>query len=127
ERNIVLDQHAVVQDRQARRRFHFALLVETWPRENDVVSLPLTRRTRGVDQRRVLAVSRAGLAVGVSDVLIRIEHLHFVEAHEEHATVAPALTLALGRNRRGPLDVKLAIAKILQRANVAAAFHTFQA
>src|SRR6185369_3998599 len=56
----------------------------------------------------------------------RVEDLDFVAVEaEEDTTIAAALAFAVGGSRRGPLDVELAIAEILKRANVAAAFDTF--
>src|SRR5581483_6023032 len=85
----------------------------------DVVRLPLPRRAHRIDQRRVLSVKSPRLAVGVGVGLVAVQHLHLVAAHDLHATVAAALAGAAGRRRRGPLDVKLAVAERLLRHNVA--------
>jgi hypothetical protein len=52
-----------------------------------------------------LAVHSGGLAVGIGFILVGIEHLDFVEAHQEHATVAALLAIAVRRRRLAKLDV----------------------
>ena len=122
----MLDEHTVVENRQPDWRKQFALRIEPRRSIDDVVNLPLTGRKAGVYQRRVLAINGAGRTVGIGFVLERIEHLQFVAVQaEEHAAIAAALALAVGRRRGRPLHVQLAIAKILQRANVAAPLDAF--
>ena len=81
--------------------------------EDDVVGLPLARRARGVDQRRVLAVDRAAPAVGVGRVLIAVEDLDLVAAEEEDAAVAAALAVAFDVLGRGELEVELEVAELV--------------
>ena len=68
--------------------------VEPGAAEGDVVGLPLAGRARGVEQGRVLAVDRPGLAVGVGLGLVGVEHLDLELAHQEDAAVAPVLAHA---------------------------------
>ncbi len=93
--------------------------------KNDVIALPLPRRPGGVHLRRELRVHRRGLAVGVGFALVRIQHLDFVEAHQEHAAVAAFLSLAHRRRGLGELNVQLAIAKRLARLDDPAVRHHF--
>src|SRR6267143_1339032 len=83
--------------------------------EDDVVRLPLAWRPRGIDERGILAVDRACLAVGIGVVLIGIEHLELVYPHQEDAAVAALLPFALHGGRRGPLDVQLHVAEAAGR------------
>ena len=53
--------------------------------------------------------------------MIRVEHLHFVDAHQEDTTVAPLLTFAVRGDRRHPLDVELHVAEFADTGNVASA------
>src|SRR5690606_38879311 len=62
QRHVLLDQDAVVQHRHACRRDDLAGAVKPGPTEDDVITLPRSRRQRGIDQWRILAVYRAGLA-----------------------------------------------------------------
>ena len=72
--------------------------VEPRAAEGDVVALPLAGRARGVGQRRVLAVDRPGLAVGVGLGPVGVEHLDLELAHQEDAAVAAVLA---GARRAG--------------------------
>src|SRR5260370_32466565 len=49
----------------------FAL--EAWGFEDDVVGLPLPRGTRGVGERRPLAIDGAGLSIGVGGIVESVE------------------------------------------------------
>ena len=93
--------------------------------EDDVVALPLSGRAAGVDQRRLLAIHSAGLAVGVSYVVVRIEYLHLIFTHKEHTTVAAVLATAGDICRRSPFDVQLTIAERLFGADAAGFFGYF--
>ena len=108
---MILHQHAVLQDGDERGAFRLAALIETRGLENDVVGLPLARLAAGVHQRRALLVNRGRLAVEIRLILVRIEDLDFVDAHHEHAAVAPFLAVAHDFLGRGPFDVELAIAE----------------
>ena len=99
-----------MEDGDPRRFLQLAGGVEPGAAEGDVVRLPLAGRARGVEQGRILAVDRAGLAVGVGVGLVRVQHLDLELAHQEDAAVAAILALTLGRARRGPLDVELDVA-----------------
>src|SRR5437762_3125250 len=48
---------------------------------------------------------------GVRDIPVRVEHLHLVRAHENHAAVPAVLSLSFGRRRRTPLHVQLSVAE----------------
>src|SRR5882762_4226059 len=85
--------------------------VEARAVKDDVVDLPLARRSRSVHLRRKLPVNGRGLAIGISFTLIRVEHLHFVNAMQEDAAVAAILVLAFRRIWLREFDVKLAIAE----------------
>ena len=88
--------------------------------EDDVVGLPLSRRTRRIHQRRILSVHRARLPIGISLVLVGIEHLDFVSAHQKHAAVAALLAFSVGRSWLEELYVQLAIAEGIARGDIAA-------
>src|SRR5712691_10950937 len=83
--------------------------------ENDIIRLPLAGRPRGIDERRVLAVNRACLPVGIRVVLIGIEDLQLVDPHQEYAAVSALLALALCRRRGPPIDVAPHVAEAAGR------------
>ena len=118
----MVHQNAVVEHRQARRT-NQRLPVEVRGLEHDVVGLPLARRTAGVDQGRVLPVHRRRLAVGVGLVLVAVEDLDLVAAHEEDAGVAPVLGAALRRGGGGELQVQLDVAELLAGGDGPRAVH----
>src|SRR5688500_12225719 len=78
ELGLVVDQDAVVEDGGAGFAGDLAAFVPARAFEDDVVGLPLAGRARGVDHGRVLAVHRAGAAVGVGLVLVGVEDLDLV-------------------------------------------------
>ncbi|MCG3120490.1 MAG: hypothetical protein ALAOOOJD_03222 [bacterium] len=123
KRDVVLNENTVVHNRQARRLQQVAIASETRPAKNDIVTLPFARRQAGIDQRRILAINRCRLTVGVSQALIRIEHLHFVAAHQKDTAVAAILPLLLFGRRRGPFDMQLHIAPRGLGLNITAALH----
>src|SRR5467141_1798411 len=84
--NIVLREHAVVQHRYASGAEQFPVFVETGAVKNDVIGLPLAGRARSVDERWILAVDGRRLAIGVGFVFVGIEHLNFVQSHQENAS-----------------------------------------
>src|SRR5882762_2535334 len=85
--------------------------VEARAVKDDVVDLPLARRSRGVHLRRKLAVNGRGLAVGIGFTLIRVEHLHLINTVQEDAAVAAILILTLRGIWLGEFNVELAIAE----------------
>src|SRR5712692_8814358 len=81
EGDVVLNEDAVVQDCDERGLEQLAVFVKARPVEDDVVGLPLARRTAGVDQGRVLPVDRRGLPVRVGLTFVGIKDLNFIQAH----------------------------------------------
>ena len=63
--------------------------------EDDVVSLPLAGRPRGVDQRRRLAVEAAEGSVGIGRVVERVEDLDLVAPLQIDAAVAAHLPVLI--------------------------------
>src|SRR6267143_743416 len=119
-RNVVLNQHAIVQDRE-RAWNRFSIRTRFRRMENDVVGLPFPRLARCVDERRVVFVEGAGLTVEVSLVFKRIEHLDFVAALQINTAVATLLSIAFDLLRRRPLDVQLHITELFFRQDAARA------
>src|SRR6266481_5955022 len=109
--NVILHEHAVVEGGDARGPQKFTGSVETRAVKDDVVDLPLARRSRSVHLRRKLPVNGRGLAIGISFTLIRVEHLHLVNAVQEDSAVAAILVLALWRVWLCKFNVELAIAE----------------
>src|SRR2546430_17530361 len=126
EFDVVLREDAVVEDGNMRRASEFAGCIEARAMPDDVVGLPLARSASSVYQRRILAVNRGDLAVGVSLAVVRIKNLNFVKAHQEDAAVAAVLVFALGRIGLTKFDVELAIAKTVLGADVASLGRDFK-
>ena len=105
EFDVVLHQHAVMQHGHSGGAKEFSSAVEARAMKNDVVTLPLARRTRGVDQRRILAVNGGRLTICIGLVFVGIQDLNFIQAHQKNTTVAAPLAFALGRDRLGKFDV----------------------
>src|SRR6266404_7590885 len=94
--------------------------------KNDVVTLPLAWSTRGVHQRRILAVNGGGLTIRVGLVFVGIQYLNFIQAHQKNTAVAAPLAFALRGNRLGKFDMQLAVAERLPRVNVAGLRNGFE-
>jgi len=116
--DVVLDENVVVENGDTRGLQQFAAGIEARAVEDDVVPLPLAGWTRGIDERGVLAVNGARLAVGVGFVFVGIEDLNFVGVHQVDAAVAAFLALTARRRGFHKFDVKLAIAEGVLRVNV---------
>ena len=65
--------------REPGRLEQLAVLVEAGAAKGDVIRLPLAGRSRGVGERRILAVDGPGLAVGVGIGLVRVEDLQLIQ------------------------------------------------
>src|SRR5258706_1058844 len=116
--DVVLHEHAVVQHCYASGAEELSIFVEARAVKNDVVALPLAGRASSVNKRWILPVHGRGLAVSVGFVFVGIEHLNFIQAHQENAAVATFLAFAFGPDRFGKFDVQLAIAKTFTRVDV---------
>ena len=100
-----------MQDGDDERLLQLALF-EARSLDNEVVSLPLARRTRGVHHWHVLTVHRARLTVGIGAIAVRVQHLEFVDPREEDAAIPPRLALGLGHVGDVELDVELDTAEL---------------
>src|SRR5512134_298326 len=105
---MVVHDDPIVQDSRKGRTDQL-VPPEPWRDPHDVVPLPLTRLSAGIDERRVLAVDRGGGAIRIGRVLVPVEDLNLIEAHQQHTAIAPTLALSRDRRRGGPLDVELTV------------------
>src|SRR5882762_8316979 len=126
EFNVVLHEHAIVEGGDASGPQELSGSVEARAVKDDVVDLPLARRSRGVHLRRKLAVNGRGLAVGISFTLIRVEHLHLINTVQEDAAVAAILILAFWGIWLGKFNVKLAIAEGVFGVELTSFRHDFE-
>ena len=85
--------------------------------ENNVVDVPLPRRFGHVDLWGKLAIDRCRLAVSIGIVVIAIENLNLVFAHDDDAAVSAALRIAFDYFWSGPFDVHLHVAEFLASHN----------
>ena len=104
---LVMNNHAIMHHRHGRLAHKLAGLVPLWGEEGDVIGLPLPRRTTGIYLGRKLAIQRGALAIGVTNIVVGVEHLHLITAVQEHTAIATALTFALHHLRRGEFQVQL--------------------
>ena len=121
---VVLHQHAVVNHSHESRSKQL-LSFKTRRFKNNVVSLPFPRPARRVDQRRILAVNRRRLAIGIREIFKRIQHLHLILAHQHDAAVAPVLARALHHRRCRPFHMQLHVPELLTRVHAPRARHHF--
>ena len=100
----VLGDHSVVQNGDLCLLGNIAVL-EFRHLENDIVCLPVPRRTSGIHTGRAETVQRTGLAIRVCKIVVVVLNLHLVESGKEDPGVAPTLAASLDFRRSGPLDV----------------------
>ena len=124
--DVVLNEDTILKDSDARGVQQFSAGVEAGAVKDDVVGLPLAWRTRSIDQRGILAVNGAGLTIGVRLVLVGVEDLDFVGAHQEDATISAFLALSVRRIRLGKFNVKLAITEGIFGVNVPRFWHDLE-
>ena len=79
--------------------------------KNDVVTVATARADARHSPAADIVRRPRGLAVGVRLIFVGIEHLNFVQAHEEDAAIAALLAFAHRRSRLGEFDVELAVAE----------------
>ena len=108
ELDVVMDNDAVMNDMEFCVASDFTFFVKDRAMECDVVSLPFAGFTAGVNEWFGAAVEGAALTVGVSDVLVAVQHLNFILAHKENTAVSAALTSALGDGWGGEFNVQSA-------------------
>src|SRR5262249_20723979 len=102
-------RHHAVMDHGDICRLGYLRAFETRPFEDDVIGLPFTRLSRRVHQWGPLSVNRRCLAIGVRLVVIGVEHLDLVTAHDQNAAISAPLAISGDFHGRRPLDVKLDI------------------
>src|SRR5450759_4009406 len=112
ERRGGVDRDAVVQDGDDRGRVERAARREARRGEGDVVGLPFPWRTRGIHERRKLAVHRGRLAVGIRNVVVAVEYLDLEHAEQEYTAVAAPLAIAFDDRRRREFDVQLNVGEV---------------
>jgi hypothetical protein len=114
---MILDHYAILKNRDVRRNLEFSI-PEPRGIKDDVVVLPLAGFARSVHERRVLAVNRSGLPIGIDQVPAALEYLQFVNSEEEDSAIP--LPLVAGPEGRGgpPLDVQLDVAVLFARIDI---------
>jgi hypothetical protein len=100
--DVILNQHAVMKQRDCRTPGKLATWIEARAMKNNIVGLPFPGLPRGIHQRRILPINRRGFTVCIGYVLVRIENLDFIESLQKDAAVAPILVPPFGRRGRGP-------------------------
>ncbi len=127
ELDVVLNDDPIVQDRGVSGRLEFGTL-ETWPGEENVVGLELSRFAAGVHQRGRLPVNCGGLAVGIGLVFVAVENLDLILSKKENAAIAPALARSLRGSGGCPLHMQLEIgSKFFGRFQVTSPFDGYRA
>lgn len=119
---VVMNEHAVMKDGEG-GAFNDLIPFEDGPMEDNIVGLPFSGFARGIDQGFLAPIERARLAVGIGGVFIGVQDLNFILPHEEHAAVAPSLSLAFRRFGGGELKVQLAGTEFLFGLDHAGVFY----
>src|SRR5258706_8516968 len=89
-----MNNDAIMQNGDISLLYQLAIFIPARRFPNDIVGLPFTGRFRGIHQRRLLAVDRRGLPIGICRVIVGIEDLNLVAAINEQSIIATALSLA---------------------------------
>ena len=125
KRCVILRENTIHKYRDI-ARIDLLPILEQWTPKDNVVSLPFTRSVQGIDQWWIDAVDGRSKAIGISWVLIIIQHLHFHLPHQEDTAVTTPLAIAFHLTRRTPFEVKLAVSELFLAANVTTAWHALQ-
>src|SRR5206468_10703315 len=115
----VLNEDAVMNHGEVRRRYHLAIPIHARSAKENVVALPLTWFATRVHQRDVLLVNARRLSIRESAIVVGVEDLNLIVSLKKYAAVAPLLSFAFDFCGSPPLDVKLTISESALRANVA--------
>ncbi len=92
---IIMHQDPVMEHDHPGGTDKVSLLVKVWPSKYDIVCLPLPGGTTGINQWRILAINGCGHAIGVGGVFVAIEHLDFIDIHEENTGISAFLSISL--------------------------------
>ena len=103
---MILHHYTVVDDRNVRGLLDLFAFVYGRGKDH-IVALPLTLRCGGIHQWRALTVKRACLAIGVSFIVVTLQDLHFIHAHQENAAISTRLTIYGTPSRCTPLSMQL--------------------
>ena len=107
DKGTLLNAHAVEVHGDAGGPNQTAVLGENRSDKLDGVALPFAGRAGRIGAWGMLAINSPGLAVGVGDILIRVEDLNLILANEEDAAVAAILAaFQVGAWRCPPLEMK---------------------
>jgi hypothetical protein len=116
---LAIVQEDAVQEDGSVRGFRKLATCESRRLKNDVVAVPLSGRPDSVGQRRPLTVNRAGLSVGISGIVVRIQNLNLEFTHQKHTAVSAVLARPDDLGGRRPLNVELEIAEFFVGREVA--------
>src|SRR5438477_10327781 len=114
--DVILNQDAVMNDGEVRRRHDLAIFIHSRSAKENVIALPLTRFAARVHQRDMLFVNACRLSIRVSAIVVRVEDLNLVVSLKKYAAVPSLLSFAFDFCGSAPLDVKLTITKRALRA-----------
>lgn len=92
--DVILNEDAIMNDREVRRRHHLAVLIHAWSAKENVIALPLTWFAARVHHRDVLLVNARRLSIRVSAIVVRVEDLNLVVSLKKHSAVASLLSFA---------------------------------
>ena len=100
-----------------------ALVVKDRAMEGDIEGLPLAGPTGCVHERLGPAIERPALPIRISDVVVGIQDLDLILAHEKYPTVSTALAIALGHLWGRKLNMQAAGAELFPALQVPAPTH----
>jgi len=115
ELEVVLHQHAVVEDGDTGWGSEAAVSMEYGSRPDDIVALPFAWFAAGVGQRDRLFVDAAGLSIDIGLIVIVVQYLQLISivaltgAGEENTAVAPGLVGARDIGGYPVFDVQLIV------------------
>jgi hypothetical protein len=117
EFHMIVNEDTVVIDGHNCRVSQAAMGIKSGPYKCDIIGLPFTRRTAGIDERGELSVNGGRHPIGIGGVVEAVKDLDFVFAHRKYSTV-PAPLAFTGNNGWGcPFNMELAVSESLDSAD----------
>jgi hypothetical protein len=94
--------------------------------EEDIVTLPFTRRTTNIYQRRELSIDSARLSIRIRRILIGVQYLDLIEPHKIDSAVTATLPFTNHWQWCRPFNMQLNVPESLPGLEITGSGHRDQ-